>query len=54
MMSGWKTWLAVVAMLSAGVWDIVNGDFQSGLTKILAALALLGIGGKLSKIEKSK
>ena len=52
MMTGWKTWLAVVSILVAAVVDLVNGDIPSAITKVLSALALLGIGGKLSKLEK--
>lgn len=53
MMTGWKTYFAVVALFIAGAYDIIIlGDYQSGITKILSALALLGIGGKLSKLEK--
>lgn len=47
---GWKTYLAVVAMILTGVVAIVNGSTSEGVTAILAGLALLGIGGKLTKI----
>lgn len=50
-MSGWKTWFAVVSGVMAGVTQIINGNYQEGIMLILAALALIGIGGKLSRIE---
>lgn len=52
MMSGWKTWLAVIGGLITGASLIVNGKIQEGITMILGALALLGIGGKLDKLNK--
>lgn len=49
MMTGYKTWLAVVGMVALGVLDIVNGVPEAGVTKIVGALALVGIGHKIEK-----
>lgn len=51
-MSGWKTWLAVVAGLTSGAYQIIIGNYNEGIVLIMGALALLGIGGKLDKIVK--
>jgi hypothetical protein len=52
MMQGWKTWLAVFGMTALGVVDVVNGQAETGIQKIVAALALLGIGHKIEKASK--
>lgn len=49
MMKGWKTWLAVGGMLLLGIADIVNDQTESGITKIVAAVGMLGIGHKIEK-----
>jgi len=49
MMKGYKTWLAVIGMVALGVVDIINGMPEAGVTKIVGALALLGIGHKIEK-----
>ncbi len=48
-MKGWKTWTAAGAMVVLGIVDIANGDMPSGMTKISAALAMIGIGHKIEK-----
>lgn len=50
-MKGWKTWLAAACMTGLGVVTAANGDIETGIQQIVAALALVGIGHKL---EKSK
>ena len=53
-MTGWKTWVAVAGtfIYGVGVEGIYNNNWMSAVNYIMAAMALLGIGGKLSKIEK--
>jgi len=50
MMKGYKTWIAVVGMVLLGIVDITNGLAEAGITKIVGALALLGIGHKIEKV----
>jgi len=54
-MDGWKTWLAVIGTILYGITveGIYNNNWASAVTYVLAGLALLGIGGKLTKINKS-
>lgn len=53
-MDGWKTWLAVFSTLvyGVGVEGIFNGNWSNVSGYVLSALALLGIGGKLTKINR--
>ena len=48
-MRGWKTWLAAAGMAALGAIDIKQGDYPAGMQKIVAALALVGIGHKIEK-----
>ena len=48
-MKGWKTWAAALGALILGIVDIVNGAVETGITKIVGALALIGIGHKIEK-----
>jgi len=48
-MKGWKTWLAAACTAGLGVVSIYNGDTESGMQQIIAALALVGIGHKIEK-----
>jgi len=52
-MDGWKTWVAVIGMVlyGIGVEGIYNNNWASAVNYVLGALALLGIGGKLSKMR---
>jgi len=49
MMKGWKTWIAVAGMIVMGISEIVSGSAESGITKIVGALALIGLGHKIEK-----
>lgn len=49
MMTGWKTWVAAIALAALGVIDIVNGDADQGMTKLISALGIVGIGHKIEK-----
>ena len=53
-MDGYKTWIAVVVSLAYGIGfeGIYNNNWAAAMTYILAALSLLGIGGKLTKINR--
>ncbi len=51
-MGGYKTWLAVAGMVILGVVDILNGAIEIGITKIVGALGLLGLGAKIEKNGK--
>lgn len=48
-MKGWKTWSAVVGLTLLGVVDIANGEPDSGMNKIVMALAMVGLGSKIEK-----
>jgi len=48
-MKGYKTWLAVAGMVILGAVDILDDQLEQGITKIIAALGLLGIGHKIEK-----
>lgn len=50
MMGGYKTWIAVIGMVALGIVDILNGNTEDGVQKIVAAIALVGIGNKIEKI----
>jgi hypothetical protein len=51
-MTGYKTWIAVLSSIGTGVYLYLNGNQTEGVASVLYGLGLLGIGGKLSKIEK--
>lgn len=53
-MKGWKTWLAVVALIALAIVDISNGDYEAALTKIASAGGLIGIGHKIEKSGEIK
>lgn len=48
-MSGWKTWLAVIATAALGVVSIANGDTDTGIQQIVVAFGMLGLGHKIEK-----
>ncbi len=50
-MSGWKTWLAALSMAGLGIVRIADGEVETGVSQIAAALALIGIGHKIEKAE---
>jgi hypothetical protein len=52
-MSGWKTWLAVIGALTTGAYLCFTGHTTEGIASILYGLSLLGIGGKLDKIQNA-
>lgn len=49
MMKGWKTWAAAVGLVIMGVVELANGDTEGGLTCLVSALGLIGIGHKVEK-----
>jgi hypothetical protein len=51
MMGGWKTWLAAACTAGLGVVSIYSGDQEAGLQQIAAALAMVGLGHKIEKLN---
>ena len=52
-MGGWKTWLAAIGTAALGVVEIVDGNVEAGITKLVAAVGLIGLGNKLDKAAKA-
>lgn len=61
-MSGWKTWTAAIGAILGGLALVAKGvsgdgfDFESikqGVAAVIAGLALIGIGSKLSKLPQA-
>lgn len=49
MMRGWKTWLAAVCLgVLAGI-DVYDGEIDSGMSKLAAAIGMVGLGHKIEK-----
>ena len=48
-MGGWKTWVAAIATAALGILDVIDGNPETGVQKIVAAIALVGIGHKIEK-----
>lgn len=48
-LGGWKTWLAALGLAFLGAVDLIEGDLEAALTKLSAALGLIGIGHKIQK-----
>lgn len=49
-LGGWKTWLAALGLGLLGAVDLAEGDIEAALTKLSAALGLIGIGHKIQKV----
>ena len=49
-MSGWKTYTAGAAAIAFGVYQILNGEAESGVNRIIEGLAIIGIGHKLDRV----
>ncbi len=52
MMTGWKTWVAAICMAGLGFVQVFEGATEAGITQIVAALALVGLGHKIEKNGK--
>jgi hypothetical protein len=48
-MGGWKTWASALGLFAIGVFEIVEGNTESGAGRIVLALGLIGIGAKIEK-----
>jgi hypothetical protein len=48
-MGGWITWLGALGTAILGVVDIINGNTEAGIQKLVAAVAIVGIGRKIEK-----
>ena len=53
-MDGWKTWVAAITSVVYGVGflGIYSGNWAEAMVYIIAGLSLVGIGGKLTKINR--
>ena len=54
MFSGFKTYIAGVGLIALGVYQMTQGDYQTGMQTIAAGLAVFGVGHKLEKASESK
>ena len=48
-LSGYKTYIAAVGFIALGISQIMGGDLDQGLQRIMEGLAIFGIGHKLEK-----
>lgn len=48
-MKGFKTWLSAIGMAALGIYQITEGQLETGIQTVLAAVALVGLGHKLEK-----
>ncbi len=53
-MKGFKTWIAVIGLTGLGVYEITQGNIAGGIERIIAALAMVGIGHKVEKSNGNK
>lgn len=53
-MDGWKTWVAAITSISYGVGflGLYNNNWTEAMVYIVAGLSLIGIGGKLTKLNR--
>lgn len=49
MMGGWKTWAAAIGAALLGIYEITEGQTESGLGHITFAAGLIGLGHKIEK-----
>lgn len=50
MMKGWKTYAASALYALLGLIEMLSGQQETGVEKLLTALALAGVGHKLDKL----
>ena len=50
-MKGWITWIAALGTAILGIVDIISGNTEAGVQKLVAAIALVGIGRKIEKVK---
>lgn len=48
-MKGWKTWVGAIGMAIVGIYEISEGQVESGVGKIALGLGLIGVGHKVEK-----
>ena len=48
-MKGYKTWIAAIGTILLGISDLYENNYDLGMQKIMAGLALIGLGHKLEK-----
>lgn len=51
-MTGWKTYAAGAAAIGFGIYQLVNGEAEQGVNRIIEGLAIIGFGHKLDRIVK--
>jgi len=49
MMRGWKTWAAAVGAIVLGIYEVVDGQTESGAGHIVFGCGLIGLGHKIEK-----
>ena len=48
-MGGWKTWAAAAGLFAIGVFEIIEGNTESGAGRVVLAVGLIGLGHKIEK-----
>ena len=48
-MGGWKTWASALGLFAIGVFEIIEGNTESGAGRIVLAVGLIGLGHKIEK-----
>lgn len=47
--SGYKTYIAAAGLVGLGIYQISQGDVQTGVASLMAGLAVFGIGKKIER-----
>lgn len=48
-MKGWKTWAAALGAVALGLYEITEGQVESGVGHIVFGAGLVGLGHKIEK-----
>ena len=51
LMTGWKTWLAGLASIVWGLYQLIDGTQEDGMSHIIEGIAIIGIGHKIDKVS---
>lgn len=49
MLDGWKTYIAAIGLVGLAVYNFSTGDYQTGMTNLMAALAAFGIRSAMAR-----
>lgn len=49
MLNGWKTYIAAVGLLGLAIYNFSMGDYTTGMTNLMAALAAFGIRNAMAR-----